>query len=118
VSAPTAAWSTPAAPAKISRLGATGRSALIPGWGQWATGHPVQGAIYAGLGAVTLGSAVVLAVRAKQANDIYEKQSSFAMRNQAYDQAASYSTSRNIMIAAAALVWAASATTAFIFYQP
>jgi hypothetical protein len=100
-----------------TRLGATWRSAVIPGWGQWATGHPVRGAIFAGLGAITLGSAVTLGVRARQANDIYEN-ASFSMRNAAYDQAASYSTSRNLMIAATVLVWAASAADAYFFYQP
>jgi len=77
----------------------------------------MRGAIFAGLGAITLGSAIELGVRANQANNIYES-APYAYRNSAYDQASSYATSRNLMIAATVLVWAASAADAFFFYQP
>ena len=85
------------------------------GLGQLQTGRPYRGYVFMGAAALSLGSTLWLAVRANQANNIYES-APLTVRMQAYDQARSYASSRNAMIATTAIVWAVNAAECWFLY--
>ncbi len=57
------------------------RSALIPGWGQLATGHPVKAVFFASAGAAWLSAAIAEAARVDEAPTATQRQDRAARRN-------------------------------------
>ena len=65
----------------LSPRGALLRSALLPGWGQLAIGHPYKAALFAGAAAGWLGATVVESQRVGEAPTPQEHEDRAARRN-------------------------------------
>ena len=88
------------------------RSAFIPGLGQIQTGRPIRGYTFLAAAGLSLGSTIWMTARAAQANNLYESAPA-SVRQQAFDQAHSYASMRNGLIAMTALIWTVNAAEAY-----
>jgi len=88
------------------------RSAFVPGLGQIQTGRPIRGYTFLGAAGLSLGSTIWMTARAAQANNLYESAPA-SVRLQAYDQARSYASTRNTLIAMTSLIWAVNVAEAY-----
>jgi hypothetical protein len=91
------------------------RSALVPGLGQIQSDRPYRGYAFMGAAALSLGSTLWLSARAAQANNVYEG-APIAVRQQAYDQASSYASARNALLATTAFIWAVNAAESYFLF--
>ena len=95
--------------------GALVRSLLLPGLGQWQDERHIRGILFGAAAAASATATIILAVRAKQANDVYETAPASA-RPQTLDQANSYASSRNIAIGLLVGVWVVNAAEAYFLH--
>lgn len=71
----------PAPGTRLAPRSALWRSALIPGWGQAALGHPFKAALFFGAGAAWMSAATSEGVRVSDATSALERQDRAARRN-------------------------------------
>ena len=116
-SAPAAAVhaTAPSGNFEVTQTQALWHSALAPGWGQWGSDRKIRAASFGGLAAVGVISSILLAVRANDANNIYES-CQVVCKQAAYDQAVSYQVARNWAIGLTAAVWAINVAEAYFLY--
>lgn len=88
-------------------------SAILPGWGQFRTERRLRGVLFGAATGLSLVSTLLLAVRANQANTIYESAPPL-VQEAAHDQARSYATSRNIALGLTLGFWAANVVEAWV----
>lgn len=88
------------------------RSSFIPGLGQIQTGRPIRGYTFLAAAGLSLGSTIWMTARAAQANNVYENAPA-SVRLQAYDQARSYASTRNTLIAMTSVIWAVNMAEAY-----
>lgn len=99
----------------ISAGTATWHSAVLPGWGQFGTDRKLRGGTFAALAATGVVSSILLAVRANDANNIYES-AGLVAKQAAWDQAVSYQKARDWAIGLTVAVWAINVAEAYLAY--
>jgi hypothetical protein len=100
---------------EVGAGGALWRSSLLPGYGQYVTDRKVRGLTWGAVAVTTLASSIVLAIRAKDANDIYESAPAVC-KQQTYDQAVNYQHWRDGMLITTAVVWGLNMVESYLGY--
>lgn len=89
-----------------TKWGATYRSMLLPGWGQFYNEQPVKGGLFAGFQLLTIGAVLGLHFGARAAHDDYKSyRGDQDTMNEKYELAENLLLARNVMFGAIALVW-------------
>ncbi|MEX0821767.1 MAG: hypothetical protein WD021_06445 [Rhodothermales bacterium] len=87
------------------RVDAALRSALIPGWGQLHKGHTVKGLAFAGAFVTAASAAVLAQSRRVDARRRYDSAPTRQSAEGHYDTYADWGRTRNVFVAASALIW-------------
>ena len=93
------------------------RSALAPGWGQYSSDRKQRGAVFAGAAVVSIGALAFTQVQASTAHG-YVSDARPAQKGELREQAARFSTYRNIAAGGVVLVWSAAAADAWRIRRP
>ncbi len=108
----------PPPPRKLPGPGAAAlRSALVPGWGQYLSDRKERGAVFAGAAVVSIGALAFTQVQSSTANG-YVSDARPAQKGELREQAARFSTYRNIAAGGVVLVWSAAAADAWRIRRP
>ena len=98
---------------RVSALDAGWRSALVPGWGQFATQRKSAGMVVAGSAVVAGGALVYTQLNASKARRFFDAAPA-GQKQEQYDQLKQFNGYRNIALGAVAAVWTGAAVDAYL----
>lgn len=101
---------------RLKPIDATWRSALLPGWGQFATNRPAMGATMTGAALASGGALVYTQLNASKAKRYYDSAPA-GLKVDQYEQLVRFNRYRNIALGTTVAVWTAAMLDAYFGHK-